>query len=440
MISLSWIFIALSLVFLNAFFVAAEFGMVRLRHTRIAIIQETYGLRGKMLARVHNNLDSYLSACQLGITLASLGLGWVGEPAFSALLEPVFKFIGIISPSTIEFLAFFVAFSFLSFLHIVIGELMPKSLAIRQSEKVSVWTAAPLYGFYWLMFPAIWLLNTCSNLLLKLFNLNHVNKGEDFYSTDEIKLILNSSHLQGELSKYETEIIEHTLDFAELQVTDVMRPIEDIVTLDINQSIEQSLKTVMETRYSRYPVRDKMQKNIIGIVHVKDLLASFYQTKNISSLQQLVRPILKVSWHLPAIELLRKFREDMPHFAMIYRGSETAIGFITLDNLLHVLVGHIKDEFHKTKEDWSPTSDGGFLVVGSSPIYAIERALDIDIFSEDNATTVSGLIQNQLRNIPKIGEQIAFEEFTAVIEKMNGHRILQVKVYPKIKPLQSEEV
>jgi|SRR3990167_352560 len=186
--------LALLLVLLNAFFVAAEFGMVKLRTTRVATIEKTYGLRGRILSYVHEHLDAYLSACQLGITFASLGLGWVGEPAFAHLLEPIFHFLGIASSETVKIISFFFAFSIISFLHIVMGELMPKSLAIRQSEKVSLWTAIPLYGFYWIMYPAIWFLNTCSNFFLSLARLDEIHKGEHFYSTDEIKLVLGASH------------------------------------------------------------------------------------------------------------------------------------------------------------------------------------------------------------------------------------------------------
>lgn len=430
MLSIVWISIAFGLVLLNAFFVAAEFGMVKLRHTRLEVIEDAYGLRGKILAIVHKNLDAYLSACQLGITLASLGLGWIGEPAFSALLEPFFFFVGIDSPSMVKFLSFFIAFSFLSFLHIVVGELMPKSLAIRQAEKVSVWTALPLYGFYWLMFPAIWLLNTCSNFFLRLTKLDRTHKGDQFYSSDEIKIILGASHSHGELTKEETEILEHTLDFAELSVTDVMRPVEDIISLNINQSIQDFFKVSIETRYSRYPVVDEAQ-NIVGILHVKDLLEVLYQQKENIALKELVRPILKVSSHLPAIDLLRKFRDGMPHFAMVYQGSETPVGFITMDNLLHVLVGRIKDEFHRTKDDWTPTADGGFLVKGNSPLYTLERLLDIDILTEDETSTVYGLILDKLGRLPAVDEQIEFEEFTAVIASMKGAKILEVKIYPK---------
>jgi CBS domain containing-hemolysin-like protein len=431
MLNIAYIFIAFGLVLLNAFFVAAEFGMVKLRQTRIEAIEEQYGLRGKILARVHKNLDAYLSACQLGITLASLGLGWIGEPAFSRLLEPLFHYLGISSQHTIEFLSFFIAFSIISFLHIVVGELMPKSIAIRQSERVSVWTALPLYTFYWLMYPAISLLNACSNYLLKIMHLNKSHKGEHFYSTDEIKLILGSSFLHGELTKDETDILEHTLDFADLQVTAVMRPIEEMVTLDITQTIQQSLATITENRYSRYPVIDNTLDNIIGIVHIKDFVGTLYEKQAITSINSLIRPILKVSSHVPATDLLRKFREGMPHFAIVYRGPETPIGFVTLDNILHILVGKIKDEFHKTKDDWVAISEHEFSFKGNSSLYTVERALDIDIFSEDDVTTLGGLILNQLGALPKVNQRIEFEEFTAEVEKMHGPRILKVRIYKK---------
>lgn len=431
MFSILLIVIALGLVLLNAFFVAAEFGMVKLRHTRLEEIAELYGLRGRILFYIHKNLDAYLSACQLGITLASLGLGWIGEPAFSRLLTPVFYYLGITSSHLIEFISFLFAFSLLSFLHIVIGELMPKSLAIRQSAAVSLWTAVPLYGFYWLMFPAIWLLNSCANFLLRVTNLDKTHQGENFYSTDEIKLILSSSHLHGELTKEETEIIEHTLDFADLKVTDIMRPIEEMITLQIDMPIQALFKVVVETRYTRYPVMDETQKNILGILHVKDLLNALYQQNDIISLRNLIRPLVKISHHSAALDLLRKFQEGMPHFAIIYRGPEKPVGFITLDNLLHILVGRIKDEFHRTKDEWISTKDGGFIMSGNSPIYAVERAFDIEIFTDDDITTLYGLILQKLGSLPKVGDTIEFENFIAIVESMNGTKISKVKVYPK---------
>lgn len=432
MVDFLLIILAIALVFLNAFFVAAEFGMVKLRNTRVEAIKETYGLRGRILSNVHKHLDAYLSACQLGITLASLGLGWIGEPAFAHLLEPILLYMGIVSREIISVIAFFVAFSIISFLHIVIGELMPKSLAIRQSEKVSVWTAIPLYGFYWLMYPAIWLLNSCSNYLLKVSGLSETSRGEYFYSTDEIKLILGASHLHGEITKEEAEMLEHTLDFSDLRVTEVMRPLTEMVMLEMTESMEENLKTMMQHRYSRYPIYDKNKRGIIGIVHVKDLFSILYEKGEIKDLELLLRPVLKVSNRLPAIDLLQKFREGMPHFALIYNRSGTLIGFVTLDNLLHVLIGRIRDEFHRTKEDWIANSDGTFTVKGDCSIYSLEQALDRDIDTgSDDIETLGKFIMHQLDSVPKESDRFEFTEFDAVIEKMQNNQILIVKVFPK---------
>lgn len=429
--------VAMALVLLNAFFVAAEFSMVKLRNTRVTAIKKHYGLRGRILAQVHKYLDAYLSACQLGITLASLGLGWVGEPAFAHLFMPLFSALTISSPQAIHASSLTAAFIFITFLHIVVGELMPKTIAIRQSEKVSIWTAIPLYTFYWMMYPVIWLLNACSNALVKLTKLGRKKSGDYFYSTDEIKLILSGSYLHGELSKEEKVILEHTLELGDLKVTDVMRPIEDMISLNTDQKIQEALDVVLKHRYSRYPVYEAGTDQIIGIIHVKDVFSALYQQKEIDSLKTLIRPVLKVSRRLPALELLRKFREGMPHFALVYSArEENLIGFVTLDNLLHVLVGRIKDEFHRTRDDWVKLDDGSYVIPGNASIYTLERALDVDIELEgidEDVDTVGGMIFSRLGSMPKSGQRITFNQFEALVEKMRGHRILQVRVFPKDK-------
>ncbi|MCE0721707.1 MULTISPECIES: hemolysin family protein [Legionella] len=431
MINFLQVLLAFLLVLLNAFFVAAEFGMVKLRATRVAAIKDMYGLRGRILVHVHKHLDAYLSACQLGITIASLGLGWIGEPAFADLLRPFLIFIGVSSPQLITVIAFFVAFSFISFLHIVVGELMPKSLAVRQSERVSVWTALPLYGFYWLMYPAIWLLNTCSNFLLRIFKLDEVHQSEYFYSTDEIKLLLGTSHLHGELTEEEVEIIEHTLDLAELKVTEVMRSNEEMVMLNISKPIQEIIEIIMKHRYSRYPVYDPDKKDVIGIIHVKDLLPIFYQHGEIKELQSLLRPVLKVSRRVPALDLLHKFREGMSHFALVYRGNGSILGFVTLDNLLQVMIGRIKDEFHRTKVDWVLNDDGSISASGNCSIYSLEQALNQDIDIDDEIDILNGLFIHRLGYLPKEGEHIEFPEFHAKIEKVSPSKIIKVRIYPQ---------
>lgn len=434
MYSLLLIFLAFFLVLLNAFFVAAEFAMVKIRVTKIQEIKESYGLRGRILEQVHNQLDAYLSACQLGITLASLGLGWIGEPAFAHLLEPLFRLSGISSPQIITISAFLVAFFIISFLHIVIGELMPKSLAIRQSVFLSIWTAVPLYGFYWIMYPAIWLLNSCSNFLLSKLGLDSANNNEGYYSSEELKLILNASRLHSELEEEEREILEHTLDLAELNVTEVMRPADEMVALDVHDPFPVTSQKILKNHYSRYPVYDGKERTMIGIIHVKDLFADLLITKEIETITPYIRPALKVSHKLPAMDLLRKFRGGMPHFALVYKNKNTLLGFVTLDNLLHVLIGRIKDEFHKTHDDWIENSDGTFTTKGDCSLYSLERALNRDITltaEEEDLTTLYGLIITRLGKLPKEGETIEFIEFDALIEKVQDSSLIKIKIIPK---------
>ncbi|MGQ3889604.1 hemolysin family protein [Legionella sp. CNM-1927-20] len=438
MINIILIIVGLILVALNAFFVAAEFAMVKLRSTRVAIIATQYPWRGAILARVHRQLDAYLSACQLGITLASLGLGWVGEPAFADLLSPLLKYLGLTTPGLIEFISFTFAFTFLSFLHIVIGELLPKSWAIRQSERVGLWTAVPLYIFYWLMYPIIWLLNSCSNFFLKKLRLDEVHPGEESHSTEELKLILRSSQLHGELTSQESNILAHTLELAKLQAIDVMCSYHDMVTLDSTVIKKELLDTLSRYRYSRYPVYSQQEKKIIGLLHVKDIQPLLHNKNDneLLDLRALARPIPKISHRLPALTLLRQFQSGMPHFALVYNRQGDIAGFVTLDNLLHLVIGVIKDEFHKTRDAWIKHPDGSLTVKGNCPIFALERALQRPLTltnEQEEITTIGGLILHQLGSVPIIGQRVEFPDFSAVIETMKKARITQIRIFPKSK-------
>jgi CBS domain containing-hemolysin-like protein len=439
MTELFLLFIAFLLVLLNAFFVAAEFGMVKLRHTWVQTTGETRGFRGKILAKVHAQLDTYLSACQLGITLASLGLGWIGEPALARLLAPALSVIGIHSHELIKIIAFVVAFSLLSFFHIVVGELMPKSLAIRRAETISLWTAFPLYGFYWAMYPAIWFLNACSNFFLKIMHLDaHHHKGAS-YSTEEIKLILHSSHLLGELTKEEKEIIDSTLECADLHVAEFMRSREEMITLNSKATIDELLQKMRQYRFSRYPVFDQDKNDIMGVLHVKDFFASFYEEEK-PDWRLFVRPVIHVSAKLPALHLLKKFREGGSHFALVYKNKRHLLGFVTLDNLLHLLIGRIHDEFHKTTDYFEKNEGGSYTVNGNFSISSLEKLIHqkIHLDAEDEITTLSGLILHRLGAFPQTGEMIHLKEFDAIVEQTQGLRLSKIHIYvtpfTKIKP------
>ncbi|MDO9049605.1 MAG: hemolysin family protein [Methylobacter sp.] len=425
---------ALLLVALNGFFVAAEFGLVKLRQTRIRSIVKTQGWRGRILGLVHAKLDAYLSACQLGITLASLGLGWIGEPAFANLLEPVFAKINVTSPEMIHGISFAFAFSMISFLHIVVGELAPKSMAIRNPEKIGLWSAVPLYGFYWLMYPAIWLLNSSANLVLRLLGLGNVHRHDAHYSADELKLILRSNCPDDRFTRDEWNILAKTLDFSELEVSDLMRPIHEIAALHRSASLQKNLQTMSQKRFSRYPYFDTNDIDVLGIIHLKDLFFAQQEGKTIEDLSNYLRPIQYILPHAPALELFRQFRTGASHFAVIGQKGQKPKGFITLDNLLSAMVGEIRDEFRPNNNDWTRLDDGTLIGKGSLPIFSLERIMGIDVENEelelDNEVSIGGLIMAKLRDIPVEGQRIEFNQFDVVVRKMNESRIVFVQIYP----------
>jgi len=464
MTNLFLIIVALLLVVLNGFFVASEFGLVKLRRTRILAIAKTQGWRGRTLAKVHVKLDAYLSACQLGITLASLGLGWIGEPAFASLLEPLLGKIGVTSTELIHGISFTLAFSTISFLHIVVGELAPKSMAIRNPEITALWSAAPLYGFYWLMYPAIWILNTSANLVLRLMGLSNVHGHDAHYSADELKLILRGNREGERFTSDEWNILAKTLDFSELEVSDLMRPIHEIVALKHSKSTQENLQIVYQSRFSRYPYFDTNGIDVLGVIHLKDLFFAQQEGKLINlsyraqddaggatekpksqpsktteavtgNLKSYLRPIEYFAPHTPALELFRHFRMGASHFAVIGQKGQQPQGFITMDNLLSAMVGEIRDEFRQNSNDWNRLDDGSLIGKGSLPIFSLERILGIDIENEEldleDEVSIGGLIMSKLRDIPVEGQKIEFNQFDVVVKKMHGSRIAFIRIYPK---------
>ncbi|WP_157670661.1 hemolysin family protein [Chitinibacter sp. GC72] len=419
--------LALFLVALNGFFVAAEFGLVKLRQTKVQSIARI-GWRGQILVKVHGQLDAYLSACQLGITLASLGLGWIGEPAFAGLIGPVFVWLGVESQALLHTVSFIFAFTLISFLHIVVGELAPKSLAIRRPEIIALWTATPLYFFYWMMYPAIWLLNRSANYILRLAGLDGYAGHDSHYSYDELKLILRANQDSEEMNPQEWNVVAQSLDFSKLKVADLMRPFHEAAVLHTNRTLDENLQTIAEQRFSRYPYVDE-EGQVLGVIHLKNLFLAELRDAELSDLGQFVRPVEEVSPDTPAIELFRRFRAGAPHFAIAAYGDEPPVGFLTLDNLLAALVGEIRDEFRQSRNDWMRQDDGALLGKGSLPLFSLGRALGMDI-DHPEAETVGGLIQWKLGNLPVEGQCIEFEGFDVVVKKMNGPRIVMVKVIP----------
>ncbi|SFP95320.1 Hemolysin, contains CBS domains [Geopseudomonas sagittaria] len=426
---LGLVLFALFLVLLNGFFVAAEFAMVKLRATRVESIAAEHGWRGHILRTVHEQLDAYLSACQLGITLASLGLGWVGEPAFAHLLEPLLGQLGIASPALVHAIAFFTAFFIISYLHIVVGELAPKSWAIRQPERLSLWTAAPLYAFYWAMYPAIWLLNASANAILRIAGQGEPGPHhEHHYSSDELKLILHSSRAR-DPSDQGMRVLASAMELGELEVVDWANSREDLVCLDADASLEEILAEIRLHKFSRYPVQDAAQQ-FIGVLHIKDLLlalAAGGQPASAFDLRALLRPIERVARHMPLGRLLEQFRQGGAHFALVEEADGKVVGFLTMEDVLEVLVGDIQDEHRKTERGLLAYQPGKLLVRGDTPLFKIERLLGVEL-GEVEADTLAGLVYDTLKRLPTEDESLETHGLRIIVKKMKGPKIVIAKV------------
>ncbi|MWV14658.1 DUF21 domain-containing protein [Pseudomonas sp. L-22-4S-12] len=421
---------ALFLVLLNGFFVAAEFAMVKLRSTKVEALAEQNGWRGSILRTVHNQLDAYLSACQLGITLASLGLGWVGEPAFAHLLGPLLEYAGIDSPKLVHAIAFFVAFFIISYLHIVVGELAPKSWAIRKPELLSLWTAVPLYLFYWAMYPAIFLLNASANAILRFAGQGEPGPHhEHHYSRDELKLILHSSRAS-DPSDQDMRVLASAVEMGELEVVDWANSREDLVFLNSDAKLEDVFSLFRRHKYSRFPVYDEEAGHFIGLLHIKDLLLQLSLLEMLPSkfkLSELLHPLERVTKHMPLSSLLEQFRQGGAHFALVEEADGKVVGFLTMEDVLEALVGDIQDEHHKAERGILAYQPGKLLVRGDTPLFKIERLLGIDL-DHIEAETLAGLVYESLNRVPEEEEVLESEGLRIIVKKMKGPKIVLAKV------------
>jgi CBS domain containing-hemolysin-like protein len=421
---------ALFLVLLNGFFVAAEFAIVRLRATKVEALAQAHGWRGHILRTVHNQMDAYLSACQLGITLASLGLGWVGEPAFAHLLEPLLAAIGIESPKLVHGIAFFTAFAIISYLHIVVGELAPKSWAIRKPELLSLWTAAPLYLFYWAMYPAIFLLNASANAILRIAGQGEPGPHhEHHYSRDELKLILHSSRGSNP-SDQDMRVLASAVELGELEVVDWANSREDLVSLPLTAALDEVFSVFRRHKYSRYPIYDETSGEFVGVLHIKDLLLHLSLLEMLPSalkLAELMHPIERVGRHMPLSNLLEQFRQGGSHFALVEEADGKVIGYLTMEDVLEALVGDIQDEHRKAERGILAYQPGKLLVRGDTPLAKVERLLGVDL-DHVEAETLAGLVYETLKRMPEEEEVLEVDGLRIIVKKMKGPKIVLAKV------------
>jgi CBS domain containing-hemolysin-like protein len=409
------------LVALNGFFVAAEFALVKIRSSQLETLAAE-GNKGALAGQqVIGNLDAYLSACQLGITLASLALGWVGEPFLAQMLQPAFAAVNITSPTVISAVSFALAFSVITFLHIVLGEQAPKILAIRKPLPTTLWVSAPLRFFYVIFRPAIVFLNASSNWVLKnIMRLEPASEHELAHSEEELRLILDESEKSDEVSTLGRDILVNALDMRRRVVRDIMTPRGEVVSLDLEESFEDNVKKALASRHTRFPLCRGHLDNTIGLVHIKELVPMMRDPA--PDLMRIRRDVLPVPEMMSLEKLLNLFLTKHAHLAVVVDEYGGTVGMVTLENVLEEIVGDIQDEFDTEKEEFTEINENEFTVEGAVGLYELQDMADLTLESAD-VSTIGGYVTHLLGHLPKHGEQVQIEDYVVTITKTDGRRV-----------------
>jgi CBS domain containing-hemolysin-like protein len=416
--------VVIFLVLLNGFFVASEFAIVKVRGSQLEAVEGEDEKRVAFARHVTVHLDAYLSATQLGITLASLALGWVGEPFLAKMLQPFFFLAGIEAEGVIRTVSVALAFGIITFLHIVLGELAPKSLAIRRSLATTLWVARPLGLFHLIFKPAIWFLNGAANLILKhVFKLQPVSEHELAHSEEELRVILAESEKAEEVSPLGREILINALDMAERVVRDITTPRGEVVFLNTEATFEENMKTALDSRHTRFPLCKGHLDDTIGLVHIKDLLKLMREPT--PDLQMIRRDLLHVPEMMALEKLLTFFLSKHAHLALVVDEFGGTTGIVTLDNVLEELVGDIQDEFDAENPELRRVNEHEFDIAGSLGLYELKDLMGLEIES-DEVSTVGGYVTHQVGHMPKQGEQVTIEGYRVTVTETDGRRVLRL--------------
>jgi CBS domain containing-hemolysin-like protein len=421
----------LLIVLINGFFVVAEFSIVKIRSSQLDALIEKGDRRALFARHITEHLDSYLSATQLGVTMASLALGWVGEPYVAQLIEPVFSLVGIASPTVINTIAVILGFAVITFLHITLGELGPKYIAINDPLGVSLRVVGPLRLFYAIFRPAIWTLNRSSNYILRdLFRMKLVGGEELAHSEEELRLILTESEQAEEVTPLGKEILMNALDLRRRVVRDIMTPRGEVIFLNTEDTFEENLKTAQVSRHTRFPLCEGHLDNTIGLVHIKDLLSMTREPD--PDLLSIKRDLLPIPEMMPLEKLLDFFLKKHAHLALVVDEYGGTVGIVSLDNVLAELVGDIQDEFDVDNQEYKKISDEEFIVEGALGIYEVNDLIGLELESSD-VSTIGGYVTHLLGHLPRPGEQVRIDGYLVVVTKADGRRVDELH-FKKLSP------
>jgi CBS domain containing-hemolysin-like protein len=416
------ILIALFCVLLNAFFTAAEFSMVKVRSTRLETLQAKGGILARWAYQIVQNLNTYLSATQLGVTLASLGLGWLGEPAFAALLHPflkIFKF----SETTLHGIAFLVAFALITILHIILGELVPKRMAIQKAEKILMSVAIPMRLFFWTFYPFLWFLNSLTNWVVKKMKWQTA-EGEVGHTEEEIRLIVEDSYEGGALSPRKASLLENIFEFAHRTARHIMIPRQEIVCFLLGKSTHENLSIAKDSTHTRFPLCDGDLDHVMGLVHIKDIIWQLEES-DLINLYDLKRPILFVPETKPIDQLLREFQVKKIHMAIVVDEFGATAGLVTLEDVIEEIVGEIQDEFDLEQPKIFKQSEESFVVSGAATIREVEQTLDLALHDVNNVS-IGGYFVNHIGRLAKEGDSLIIPPYRVKALEVKNKRVVKL--------------
>ena len=425
------------LIALTAFFVATEFAMVKVRQSRIdQLVAE--GRKGSNAAKqVTTHLDEYLSACQLGITVTALGIGMVGEETFEFILHPLFEWIGI-STNYIGAFTIGAAFVIATFLHVVVGELAPKTIAIQKAERITLMFARPIMIFYKILYPFIWTLNGSARLLLRLFGMKPANEHEISHTEEELRSLLSESYKSGEINKNELQYVNNVFEFDDRIAREIMVPRTEIIGFEVNATLEEVMTTISEERYTRYPIYENDRDNILGFLNIKDLLTKGINNRvqeETFTLIDYVNPIINTIETTPIHDLLQKMQKERIHIAVLLDEYGGTSGIVTVEDILEEIVGDIRDEFDEDEIPEIRKLEEGHYIIHSKVLLGDVEKLLYTQFDNEDVDTIGGWYFTQDIDL-KLDNTIEFDGYEYSIHEVDGHQLH----YITVKKLESSKV
>lgn len=416
-----------ALVLLNGFFVCAEFAIVKVRATQIQTLAAGGSRRARLASDLIKHLDAYLSATQLGITIASLGLGWIGEPFVAQLLERPLQMIGVVSPAVLHGISFAVGFSLITFLHITVGELAPKSIAIRKPQESTLFVAFWLKAFYRLMYPAIWGLNHTANWMLRKVGIDPATESELAHSEEELRMLL----AHGDVSELGRAVSLRALELHKRTARQVMRPRTRIVHLSTQRPLCENLELARKSGFTRFPLCEGGLDNVIGVIHIKDLLWLLREKGDVADLRAVKRETFFVPETMPLEKLLNLFRQHRQHLAILVDEFGGTVGIITIEDIVEEIVGEFHDEFAQDKtREIRAVREGEYRIDGTTPLHELQQKIGA-VFEAEDVATLGGYVVEKAGGFPKEGERVDLGDWECTVIKTDGRRVQQVSLRRK---------